>query len=48
MHQRYADVFSQININLDLKEFKFFHKLNIKSKKYDFDSEKKLLGIAFC
>ena len=46
MHQRYADVFSQININLDLKEFKFYQKLNIKPKKYDFYSEKKLLGIA--
>ena len=46
MHQRYADVFFHISINLDLKEFKFYHKLNINFKKYDFDSEKKLLGIA--
>ncbi len=46
MHQRYADVFSALDITLDLKRFKFYNKIDITRKKYDFNSNKKLIGIA--
>ena len=46
MHQRYADVFQKININLDLHKFSQYKKINISKKNYNFLNSKKLVGIA--
>lgn len=44
MHQRYADTFSPLNINLD--SFEHFKKINIDHNNYSFKSTDKLIGIA--
>ena len=46
MHQRYAEVFSGLNIKLDLDSFRFYKKIDISSKNYGFNFKKKLIGIA--
>ncbi|MFL2510875.1 MAG: glycosyltransferase family 9 protein [Candidatus Neomarinimicrobiota bacterium] len=46
MHERYAEVFSELSISLDLDSFRFFKKIDISSKNYEFNSRKKLIGIA--
>jgi len=46
MHQRYADVFSNLEITLDLKQFKPYKKLEIRNKNYSFLNSKKTIGIA--
>ena len=44
MHQRYADVFSSLEITLDLKQFKPYKKLEIRNKNYSFLKSKKMIG----
>lgn len=46
MHQRYSDVFSSLNINVDLDDFVHYNKINIDKNKYGFTSSDKLIGIA--
>ena len=46
MHQRYSDVFSSLNINIDLDDFVHYNKINIDQNKYGFTSSDKLIGIA--
>ena len=46
MHQRYSDVFSNLNINIDLDDFVHYNKINIDQNKYGFTSSDKLIGIA--
>ena len=46
MHQRYSDVFSSLNINIDLDDFVHYNKINIDKNKYGFTSSDKLIGIA--
>lgn len=46
MHQRYADVFSSLEMTLDLKQFKPYRKLEIRNKNYSFLNSKKMIGIA--
>ena len=46
MHQRYADVFSSLEMTLDLKQFKPYKKLEIRNKNYSFLNSKKMIGIA--
>ena len=46
MHQRYSDVFSSLNINIDLDDYVHYNKINIDQNKYGFTSSDKLIGIA--
>ena len=46
MHQRYADVFSSLEMTLDLNQFKPYKKLEIRNKNYSFLNSKKMIGIA--
>lgn len=46
MHQRYSDVFSRLDINIDLDDFVHYNKINIDKNKYGFTSSDKLIGIA--
>ena len=46
MQQRYAEVFSGLNIKIDLDSFRFYKKIDIGSKNYGFSLKKKLIGIA--
>ena len=46
MHQRYADVLCRLNIKLDLRNFKYYKKINISNKNYKFNTQNKIIGIA--
>ena len=46
MHQRYADVLCGLNIKLDLRNFKYYKKIDISNKNYNFNIQNKIIGIA--
>ena len=46
MHQRYADVFTNLDLSLDLKKFTSYKKVKISNTNIDFHNFKNFIGIA--